>query len=203
MRLLRFERIITRPEASDYSFSNAIYEVEKKAHPDKEPYHSRQLEVKYTIKNETDNIVFMPFNTLSNDTCYSHLNVWFQSDSTQVKPFYTVIRFPCNSVYINPGDSINLTLRFFRFPDWQIKGCDVHTHSTKLISMLKVEYIADSLDINKYKSKYGITKLKFTVGNCYKNCGTCIEEGTSLNDQKCETCFDGYFFEENIKSLQF
>ncbi len=144
-----------------YSFSNAIYEVEKEAHPDKEPYHSRQLEVKYTIKNETDNIVFMPFNTLSNDTCYSHLNVWFQSDSTQVKPFYTVIRFPCNSVYINPGDSINLTLRFFRFPDWQIKGCDVHTHSTKLISMLKVEYIADSLDINKYKSKYGITKLKF------------------------------------------
>ena len=45
-----------------------------------------------------------------------------------------------------------------------------------------------------------ITKLKFTVGNCYKNCGTCIEEGTSLNDQKCETCFDGYFFEENTKN---
>ena len=144
-----------------YSFSNYIYELEKEAHPDKELYHSRQLEVTYTIKNETENIVFVPLKLHDYETFGSHLNAWFETDSTKVKPYYDVIRFPCDSVYINPGDSIDLTLRFYRFPDWQINGCDVHTHITKLVSMLNVEYIADSLDISRYKSKYGITKIKF------------------------------------------
>ena len=42
--------------------------------------------------------------------------------------------------------------------------------------------------------------FKFSVGHCYKNCGTCLEEGISLNDQKCETCIEGYYFEENTKN---
>ena len=44
------------------------------------------------------------------------------------------------------------------------------------------------------------SKFKFTVGHCYENCGTCVEEGININDQKCETCIEDYYFEENTKN---
>ena len=49
---------------------------------------------------------------------------------------------------------------------------------------------------------YGRTiEFKFTVGvDCFENCLTCDEKGLSLNDQKCKTCKNGYYFMENTQN---
>jgi hypothetical protein len=64
------------------------------------------------------------------------------------------------------------------------------------------DYLGEKINVNWSPDKFTgrKTKFKFTVGNCYKNCGTCLNEGTGINDQKCETCIEGYYFEENTKN---
>ena len=49
---------------------------------------------------------------------------------------------------------------------------------------------------------YGRTiEFKFTVGvDCFENCENCIEKGTTLNDQKCTVCKNGYYFVENSQN---
>ena len=49
---------------------------------------------------------------------------------------------------------------------------------------------------------YGRTiEFKFTVDvNCFENCLTCNEEGLTSNDQKCNTCKNGYYFIENTSN---
>ena len=42
--------------------------------------------------------------------------------------------------------------------------------------------------------------LQFTVDNCYKNCFSCKEIGTNINDQKCDSCLDNYYFVEGTKN---
>ena len=45
-----------------------------------------------------------------------------------------------------------------------------------------------------------ISKFQFSIGNCYKNCETCVDESNNPDDQKCETCTENYYFEENSKN---
>ena len=65
-----------------------------------------------------------------------------------------------------------------------------------------MDYIGAQISINWNPDKFTgrLTKFKFTVGNCYENCGTCEEEGVSLDNQKCQTCIEGYYFEENTQN---
>ena len=62
--------------------------------------------------------------------------------------------------------------------------------------------LGKSVEINWESDSFigRVTKFKFTVGNCYQNCETCIEEGDSFNNQKCESCIEGFYFEENTKN---
>ena len=44
-------------------------------------------------------------------------------------------------------------------------------------------------------------EFKFTVGiDCHENCLTCNEKGNDLNDQKCTSCKNGYFFMDNTNN---
>ena len=67
---------------------------------------------------------------------------------------------------------------------------------------INLDYFGEKIDISWNPDKFTgrVTKFKFTVGNCYKNCGSCTEENDNPNDQKCETCFDGFYFEENTQN---
>ena len=38
------------------------------------------------------------------------------------------------------------------------------------------------------------------MGECYKNCKTCKIKGNNLNEQKCETCVEGFYFMENTNN---
>jgi len=51
---------------------------------------------------------------------------------------------------------------------------------------------------NKFVGR--ISKFKFNVGFCFENCGTCEEESEDPNDQKCDSCNEGYYFEKNSKN---
>ena len=45
-----------------------------------------------------------------------------------------------------------------------------------------------------------ISKFKFNVGYCFENCATCEEESKDPNDQKCDSCNEGFYFEKNTKN---
>lgn len=64
------------------------------------------------------------------------------------------------------------------------------------------DYLGEIIKVNWSPDKFTgrKTKFEFTVGNCYKNCATCIDEGISADDQKCESCLEGFYFEENTKN---
>ena len=48
---------------------------------------------------------------------------------------------------------------------------------------------------------YGRTAhFEFTIGECFKNCKTCITKGSNSDDQKCEACLDNYYFVEGTKN---
>ena len=48
---------------------------------------------------------------------------------------------------------------------------------------------------------YGRTsQFEFTMGECFKNCRTCKTKGNDLNEQKCETCLEDYYFIENTNN---
>ncbi|MBQ4445407.1 MAG: hypothetical protein II910_04045 [Prevotella sp.] len=146
-----------------YPFSNAVYEIEKDAYPEKKPYHTREIELYFRIKNETITRYFLPYKSFGNDSCYSTVKLWFQSDSLRVVPHYTLKRFPYDSLYLNPKDSITFIARINRFPDWQIEGCDAKTHYKKLIKLLNLEYEPDTRDLLRYKSKCRVPILKFVI----------------------------------------
>ena len=44
------------------------------------------------------------------------------------------------------------------------------------------------------------THFEFTIGECFENCQTCLTKGNNLDDQKCETCTDNFYFIENTKN---
>ena len=48
---------------------------------------------------------------------------------------------------------------------------------------------------------YGRTsRFVFTAGDCFTNCKTCITKGSDINNQKCETCLENYYFVEGTKN---
>ena len=59
-----------------------------------------------------------------------------------------------------------------------------------LCQFCNYDYLGEKITVDWSPDKFTGRKtiFKFTVGNCYKNCGTCINEGKTINDQKCETC---------------
>ena len=67
---------------------------------------------------------------------------------------------------------------------------------------INLDYFGEQIDISWNPDKFTgrVTKFRFSVGNCYKNCGMCSEESDNPNEQKCETCFDGFYFEENTQN---
>lgn len=146
-----------------YSFSKSIYELEKEAYPGREPYHTREIEMNFIIKNNSSFRYFFPYESLEYDSCHSYLKVWFQQDSLRVVPHYSLKRAPNDSLYLNPGDSITLIVRINRFPDWQVEGCDVNTHYSKLISMLQVDYTPFYMKNINAKSNCRIPQLKFII----------------------------------------
>ena len=48
---------------------------------------------------------------------------------------------------------------------------------------------------------YGRTsQFEFTAGDCFTNCKICITKGSDLNNHKCETCLEIYYFDEGTKN---
>ena len=65
------------------------------------------------------------------------------------------------------------------------------------------DMFGEQIPTNWYPDEfYGRTiEFKFTVGiDCYENCLTCNEKGTNLNEQKCTSCKNGYFFMDNTNN---
>ena len=43
------------------------------------------------------------------------------------------------------------------------------------------------------------TNFQFSINNCFKNFKTCGIRGQSVNNQKCKTCLNEFYFVENTK----
>ena len=67
----------------------------------------------------------------------------------------------------------------------------------------EVEMFGEEIPTEWYSDEYyGRTiEFKFTSGiDCFENCETCTNKGLSLDDQKCDTCKNGFYFAENTKN---
>ena len=65
-----------------------------------------------------------------------------------------------------------------------------------------IEMIGEQIPTEWYEDEYyGRTAhFVFTFGDCFKNCKTCITKGSDINNQKCETCLEKYYFVENTQN---
>ena len=54
------------------------------------------------------------------------------------------------------------------------------------------------VDTEEYSTK--TLNLRLPIGTCYQNCKTCSSIGKDINDQKCDSCLDNYYFAEGTKN---
>ena len=67
----------------------------------------------------------------------------------------------------------------------------------------EAEMFGEQIPTDWYPDEYyGRTiEFKFTVQiDCFENCDRCSSKGLSIDDQKCDTCKNGYYFVENTQN---
>lgn len=120
--------------------------------------NTREIELCYTIHNDTKEIIYLPIRSWSDSTVESSIKVYFINEMDTICPHFYVKKIPYNSNHICKGDSTMLFITICQFYKWSKKGIDVNTSLDTLINRLHVVYNKSLKDVKKNSE---IPNIKF------------------------------------------
>ena len=120
--------------------TDSLYEVNDKI------YNARKLDFTFLVKNNTYREFFVPIRTLSDESVYSYVKVFFVDKGETIIPKYEIKKIPYDSNIVNPNDSMWIIVHVFRIPDWQKGNITVNTSVFDMVDKLRVEYCKNPKD---------------------------------------------------------
>lgn len=122
--------------------TDSLFDIEK-------TYNAREIELQYVVRNNTGEDVCLPLRSLSCDSHGSYISAELVDGSDTIRPTFHVMASSDKTGVIRAGDSLNIAVRLFCFPDWGNENCNVETDVKDIVSRLRLEYHRDDADACK------------------------------------------------------